>query len=186
MKQILRTSLPAVAFVAVVGGTTLAVAGGTGHGQGMGYGMGMGGGMMMEDCPQMGQAMGMGRGGAGMMMEPGSMARLGLDDDQRERMRTMRREHMAERAERRARMLELREDMHALMAADRPDPDEIEALHARMAEHRGRMLADRVRMRNGMLDLLDGEQRERMREMHERRMGDGMGGGMGRGQRGQQ
>jgi len=187
MKPIVRITVPAVLAAGLLAAAGAAVAGSYGERQGgMGYGSGMGpgmGAMMTEDCPMGG--MGMGRHGDRMMMSPGAMHRLDLDEDQRERMREMRREQMVEHAERQARMLELREDMDALLREEQPDPDAVEDLHARMAEHHGRMLADRVRMRNAMHDLMTDEQRERMREMRQRGdRGMGMHRGQGQGQRG--
>ena len=184
MKQLLRISVPAIAALMITG-TGLALAGnhgGQGHGQSQGMGQGMGSGMMMDDRPMMGSGMGR-QHGAMMMMQPDAVHRLQLNAEQRERMREMRREHMADRAAQQARMMELREEMHDLMAADRPDPDEIEALHGRMASEHGRVIADEVRMNNAMHDLLTEEQRERMQEMQSR--GTGMQGGQGQGQRGQ-
>lgn len=174
MNRVLRISIPAVLAVGIGGAPALA-------GNDGGMGQGMGGGMMMDDHSAMGAGMGEQHGD--MMMQPGAMQRLGLDNEQRERMRELRREHLATRAEHQARMLELREEMHALMAAQRPDPDAVQALHARMGEHHGRMMADRMRMRNAMHDLLTEEQRERMQEMRQRGMGMQGGQGKGHGQR---
>ncbi len=101
-----------------------------------------------------------------MMMQPPMMSRLELDDDQRRQMRELRREHMVKQAERRARMMDLREDMEALMRAERPDADAVEAVHAELAEVHGQMLSNRIRMRNRVHDLLDDEQREQIRELH--------------------
>ena len=119
-----------------------------GGGQGgMGPGMMMGGGMM--PCPMMG-------GGKGMM----SM----LDADQRSEMRELTQEHRPAQFERMGRMMNLRDDLMAEMHGERPDPAEVQALHGRMAELHGEMMAEMVRMRNAMHDLMTDEQREQLRQ----------------------
>lgn len=123
-----------------------------GGGQGgMGPGMMgemMGGGMM--PCPMM--------GGAGMDMM------LMLDDDQRSEMRELMQEHRPAQFERMGRMMNLRDDLMAEMHGDRPDPDEVQTLHGQMAELHGEMMAEMVRMRNAMHDLMSDEQRQQLEQ----------------------
>lgn len=123
-----------------------------GGGQGgMGPGMMgemMGGGMM--PCPMMGGA------SMGMM----SM----LDDDQRSEMRELMQEHRPAQFERMGRMMNLRDDLMAEMHGDRPDPDEVQALHGQMAELHGEMMAEMVRMRNAMHDQMSDEQRQQLEQ----------------------
>lgn len=153
---------------------------GGGHG-----GQGMHGGKgMMQDCPMMGgesdgmQGMmgggmhGGGQGGMGMHGGMGMMGGLDLDEDQQTQLRERRSEHRHEQFSRMAEMMDLREEMHALMHSDRPDPDAVRELHGRMADLHGDMMVDRIRLRNDMQDMLTDEQREQMRErMQERRGG---------------
>ncbi len=118
-----------------------------GGGQGgMGPGM-MGGGMM--PCPMMGEGM-------GMMQE--------LDPDQRSQMRELMQEHRPAQFERKGRLMNLRDDLMAEMHGERPDPEEVQAMHGRMAELHGEMMAEMVRMRNAMHDLMTDEQREQLRQ----------------------
>ncbi|MGM0637772.1 MAG: Spy/CpxP family protein refolding chaperone [Pseudomonadota bacterium] len=121
-----------------------------GMGPGMMGGM-MGGGMMggMMPCPMMGEGMGM------MSM---------LDPDQRSQMREMMQEHRPAQFERKGRLMNLRDDLMAEMHGERPDPEQVQALHGRMAELHGEMMAEMVRMRNAMHDLLSDEQRQQLRE----------------------
>lgn len=119
------------------------------------HGGGQGGGMM-QDCPMMGGGSGSMQGMMGGGMHGGGqggmdmMQRLDLDDDQREQMRERRSEHRHEHYARKAEMMDLREEMHALMHSDRPDPDAVRELHGRMADLHGDMMADRIRLRNDM------------------------------------
>ena len=130
--------------------------GGSGMGQMMG-GSGMRG--MMASCPMM-------QGGGGMggmmpgMMSPMDMSGIDLTEDQQSQARELRHGHREEQYQRKARMMNLREDMHALMRSDSPDPDAVRELHGRMAEVHGAMLADHVRLRNAMREMLTDEQRE--------------------------
>ncbi|UXZ53979.1 Spy/CpxP family protein refolding chaperone [Halomonas sp. 7T] len=126
--------------------------GGTiGDGQGgMGPGMMgemMGGGMM--PCPMMAEGMGM------MSM---------LDDEQRSEMRELMQEHRPAQFERMGRMMNLRDDLMAEMQQDRPDPAAVQERHASMAELHGEMMAEMVRMRNAMHDLMSDEQRQQLEQ----------------------
>lgn len=122
---------------------------GSGH-HGMGPGMMMGGGMDgMMPCPMMAEGMGM------MSM---------LDDDQRSEMRELMQEHRPAQFERMGEMMDLRMELMGVMHADSPDPEEVQALHARMGELRGEMMAEMVRMRGNMLDLLTDDQREQLKQ----------------------
>ncbi|MBB3330268.1 hypothetical protein BDK63_001125 [Halomonas campaniensis] len=121
-----------------------------GPGQGgMGPGMMMGGGMM--PCPMMGGA------GMGMMQEM-------LEPGQRAEMRELMQEHRPAQFERKGRLMNLRDDLMAEMHGERPDPEQVQELHGRMAELQGEMMAEMVRMRNAMHDLLSDEQRQQLRE----------------------
>lgn len=60
-------------------------------------------------------------------------------------------------------MLDLRDEMHALMAGQRPDPEAVRELHGRMADLQGEMMANRIRLQNEMQDMLTDEQRDQMR-----------------------
>ncbi|MCE9683435.1 Spy/CpxP family protein refolding chaperone [Halomonas alkalisoli] len=128
-----------------------------GGGQGgMGPGM-MGGGMM--PCPMMGG----GQGGMGPGMMGGGMMTM-LDAEQRSEMRELMQEHRPAQFERMGRVMNLRDDLMAAMQAERPDPDDVQALHAQMAEIQGEMMAEMVRMRNAMHDLMTDEQREQWQQ----------------------
>ena len=119
-----------------------------GMGPGMMKGM-MGGGMMT--CPMMGGA------GMGMMREV-------LDPEQHDEMRALMQEHRPAQFERMGRLMNLREDLMAAMRGERPDPEEVQALHGRMAELHGEMMAERVRLENTMNDLLTDEQRQQLQQ----------------------
>ncbi|WP_081195064.1 Spy/CpxP family protein refolding chaperone [Halomonas sp. BC1] len=122
-----------------------------GGGQG-GMGPGMMGGMMgggMMPCPMMGEGMGM------MSM---------LDPDQRSQMRELMQDHRPAQFERKGRLMNLRDDLMAEMHGERPDPEAVQELHGRMAELHGEMMAEMVRMRNAMHDLMTDEQREQLQQ----------------------
>ncbi|MBE0487973.1 MAG: Spy/CpxP family protein refolding chaperone [Halomonas sp.] len=114
---------------------------------GGGQGGMMGGGMM--PCPMMAEGMGM------MSM---------LEPDQRSQMRELMQEHRPAQFERKGRLMNLRDDLMAEMHGERPDPEQVQALHGRMAELHGEMMAEMVRMRNAMHDLMTDEQREQLRQ----------------------
>ena len=146
--------------------------GGAMHGGGQGR-MGMHGRMMQGGG--MGMHGGMMQGGAmDMYGGMGLMRRLDLDEEQQIRLRERRSEHRHQQFSRMAEMMDLRDEMHALMHSERPDPDAVRELHGRMAELHGDMMADRIRLRNEMQDMLTDEQREQMRERR-----GGMGGDRG-------
>ena len=122
-----------------------------GGGQG-GMGPGMMGGMMgggMMPCPMMAEGMGM------MSM---------LEPDQRSQMRELMQEHRPAQFERMGRLMNLRDDLMAEMRGERPDPEEVQALHGRMAELHGEMMAERVRLQNALHDLLTDEQRQQLQQ----------------------
>ncbi|SEK72966.1 Spy/CpxP family protein refolding chaperone [Halomonas daqiaonensis] len=120
-----------------------------GGGQGgMGPGM-MSGGMM--PCPMMGGA------GMGMMQEM-------LEPKQRNEMRELMQEHRPAQFERMGRLMNLRDDLMAEMHGQRPDPEEVKTLHGQMAELHGEMMAEMVRMRNAMHDLMTDEQRQQLQQ----------------------
>ncbi|TDR56840.1 Spy/CpxP family protein refolding chaperone [Halomonas ventosae] len=141
--------------------------GGMGPGMMMGGQGGMGPGMMMGGQGGMGPGMMM--GGQGGMMPCPMMANMGgmggiLDEEQLSSLREMRKEHRTAHFERMGEMMNLRDDMLLLMQAERPDPEEVQALHGQMATLHGEMMADKVRMRNRMQDLLTDEQREQLKQ----------------------
>lgn len=109
----------------------------------------MGGGMM--PCPMMGAA------GMGMMQEM-------LDPEQRSEMCAVMQEHRPAQFERMGRLMNLRDDLMAEMRGERPDPEEVQALHGRMAELHGEMMAEKVRMQNAMHDLMTDEQRQQLQQ----------------------
>ena len=107
----------------------------------------MGGGMM--PCPMMAEGMGM------MSM---------LEPDQRSQMRELMQEHRPAQFERKGRLMNLRDDLMAEIHGERPDPEAVQELHGRMAELQGEMMAEMVRMRNAMHDLMTDEQREQLQQ----------------------
>ncbi|WP_168016788.1 Spy/CpxP family protein refolding chaperone [Halomonas salinarum] len=113
---------------------------------GMGPSM-MGGGEM--PCPMMGGT------GMGMMQEM-------LDPEQRDEMRELMQEHRPTQFERMGRLMNLRDDLMAEMHGERPDPEQVKALHSKLAELHGEMMAEMVRMRNTMHDLMTDEQRQKL------------------------
>ncbi|GHE19984.1 Spy/CpxP family protein refolding chaperone [Halomonas urumqiensis] len=126
--------------------------GGMGPGMMMGGGQGgMGPGMMggMMPCPMMAEGMGM------MQM---------LDAEQRSEMRELMQGHRPAQFERMGRLMNLRDDLMTAMHGERPDPEAVQELHGRMAELHGEMMAEMVRMRNAMHDLMTDEQREQLRQ----------------------
>ncbi len=104
-----------------------------------------------DDLPMMGGA------GMGMMREV-------LDPEQHDEMRALMQEHRPAQFERMGRLMNLREDLMAEMRGERPDPEEVQALHGRMAELHGEMMAERVRLENTMNDLLTDEQRQQLQQ----------------------
>ena len=108
-------------------------------------------------------------GGQGGMMPCPMMSGMGgmsemLDEEQLSSLREMRKEHRSAHFERMAELMNLRDDMMILMQAERPDPEEVQALHGQMATLQGEMMADKVRMRNRMQDLLSDQQREQLKQ----------------------
>ncbi len=133
-----------------------------GPGMGMGEGMGMGPGMGM--MPGMGMGPGMRTGPGMQMMQEMHAMREMLSAEQRAELRELMQEHRPAQYERMGQMMNLREDLMDELAQDRPDPETVEQMHGRMAEIHGAMLAEQVRMRNAMHELLTDEQREQLRE----------------------
>ena len=119
---------------------------------GMGGMGGMDHGSMMGNmmpCPMM-------KGGMGMMPM--------LDGDQHIQMRELMHEHRPAQFERMGHLMNIRDDLMAEMRNERPDPEQVQNLHAQMAEIHGTMMADMVRMHNAMHDLLSDEQRQQLQE----------------------
>lgn len=125
--------------------------GGMGPGM-MGGGKGMGPGMMDMPCPMMGGMDGMDSAGMGMMLQ--------ADPEQREQLRALKEEYRPAQFARMGRLMNLRDEMMAAMHQSRPDPEEVEEIHSRMAELRGEMLVEHIRHRNEMMELLSDEQRQ--------------------------
>ncbi|WP_445157008.1 Spy/CpxP family protein refolding chaperone [Halomonas sp. E14] len=166
----------ALAIGTTASGLTLAQGMGPGGGMmggGMGPGMmggGMGPGMMGGGMGpgMMGGGMGPGMMGGGMMpcpmMDDGKGMMQMLEPEQRNEMRELMREHRPAQFERMGQLMNLRDDLMAAMHGERPDPEEVQAIHAQMAELHGEMMAEMVRMRNAMHDLLTDEQREQWQQ----------------------
>jgi len=154
--RILAIALAAGLGIAASGAAT--AQGGMGPGM-MGYGQGgMGPGMMGYGQGGMGHGMmGFGQGG----MSPGMMQHL--EPEQRRQMRELMQQHRSTQFERMGQMMDLRQEMMEVMHAERPDPEQVQALHGQMGELRGEMMAEMVRMRGNMLDLLTDEQRQQLR-----------------------
>ena len=143
------------------------------RGEGMGQMGQMGQGGMMQRCPMMGERQGMmqGEGSMGMMggMMMGGMQQmhqamheLDLSDEQRSELIALRHDHREAQFERMARMMNQREDLHALMASEQPDPEQVQEQHGRVAEIHGEMLAEQARFRNAMGEVLTEEQRQQL------------------------
>lgn len=188
-KHIHRATI-GLALILGVGMSGIASAQGM-HGM-MGSGMRDGGGHggMMGDCPMMDGQFGMmhgGHGGESMSMQGrmgsmhggmGTMKGIELNEEQKAQLRELRSQFRQEHFSRMAQMMDLRDEMHALMTSERPDPEEVQELHGRIADLHGESLAGRVRFRNQMQDLLTDEQRE---QMQGRKQQGGMPGGRGPG-----
>jgi len=121
---------------------------------GMMSGMGGMGGGMMESCPMM-------EGGMGMM---GSGMHAQLTPEQQLEVRKLRHAHRPIQFEQMGRLMNLREDLMEKMSSDRPNPDEIKALHGQIAEMHGEMLVARIKLNNAIQDLLTDEQRQTLIE----------------------
>ncbi len=101
-------------------------------------------------------------GGFGDPMSP--LWALELEGEKLTMLRDLRRAHRELQAGHAVKLAEMRDEMAELLAVEKPDAEAVEELYLRMAELRGELLAERVRMRNEMIELLDEEQRERFRE----------------------
>ena len=97
------------------------------------------------------------------MVNP-EMVMIGTETGDPSEMRELMQEHRPAQFERMGRMMNLRDDLMAEMHGDRPDPDEVQALHGQMAELHGEMMAEMVRMRNAMHDLMSDEQRQQLEQ----------------------
>lgn len=100
-------------------------------------------------------------GGFGDPMSP--LWDLELKGERLAQMRQLRREHRELEAEKGVELAGMRDEMAELLAVEQPDPEAVRELHANMAEIEGRLLAERVRLRNDMLELLDDDQRQELR-----------------------
>jgi periplasmic protein CpxP/Spy len=150
-----------------------------GPGNGMGPGM-MGGpdmmGPMSMMCPQMmgGMMGGTGMGGMGMMgqgmgmMGPGGMGMMGLyqldlTEEQMGQIRTIQRDARRQHMEIMLDMMDIRDDLMAAMAADRPDSEKVRELQKNISEKQGDMLESAIEIRNKIYDLLNEDQREQLK-----------------------
>jgi periplasmic protein CpxP/Spy len=125
-------------------------------------------------CPMMqprsrGMHRGVGGESAGMMgymalgQDPATALDLeGIDltPEQRAQVRDLRHSHRQRHYERLALAMNLRDDLRMLMQEETPDPNAVQRLHARMAAVHGEMLADGVRLRNTVREMLTPEQRQ--------------------------
>lgn len=141
---------------------------GMGPGMMMGYGQGgMGPGMMGYGQHGMGPGM-MGGGPPGMLPCPLMAEGMGmmhrLEPEQRSEMRELIQQHRPAQFERMGKMMDLRLELVEAMHAESPDPEQVERLHGQMGELQGEMMAEMVRMRGKMLDLLTDEQREQLKQ----------------------
>lgn len=131
--------------------------GGQGMGM-MGPGMGMMGAGEMP-CPIMNQmGYGMGMGMAGPMNLPN------LTGEQQSKVRAIQREMRREHMEKMMDMMDIRDDIMAEMASERPDPKKIREMQGSMSQMQGEMLESTVNNRNRIYDLLTEEQRKQIRE----------------------
>lgn len=132
----------------------------SGRGPGMmgGQGMGMMGAGEMP-CPIMNQmGYGMGMGMAGPMNLPN------LTGEQQSKIRAIQREMRREHMEKMMDMMDIRDDIMAEMASERPDPKKIREMQGSMSQMQGEMLESTVNNRNRIYDLLTEEQRKQIRE----------------------
>lgn len=137
--------------------------------------MGQDGGVdMMGGCPALRGMMGPGMGmmspggmmggmGSGMGMGIGMMMGMDLNPEQQTEMRRIQRELRRQNWARMGQLMEVREDLHELMASDSPDPAAVGQAHARIDELKRPMIEARVKAMNEMRGLLTDEQRKRMR-----------------------
>ena len=87
-----------------------------------------------------------------------------FEPEQRDDIRELMQEHRPAQFERMGRLMNLRDDLMAEMQGERPDPEAVQALHGQLAELQGEMMAEMVRMRNAMHDLLTDEQRQQLQQ----------------------
>ncbi len=138
---------------------------GQGMGPGMMSGQGIGPGMMSGQGIGPGMMSGQGIGPGMMIPCPmmGEPPMPQLNDEQHLQLRELRQAYRPAQFERMARLMNLNDDLMTEMQGERPDPEAVQALHGQMAEVHGEMLAERVRLRNAMHELLTDEQRQQMR-----------------------
>jgi Spy/CpxP family protein refolding chaperone len=136
-------------------------------GQGMGYGMGYGMGMMGQGH-MMGRY-GIGSGGMGMpgMMMPGSMmggyGMLGLSEKQIGQMNAIQDDLHKKHWQLMGKMMDESIKMRDAWSVDKPDPKKIGSIYSEMAQIQRQGLEARVEAMNKMYDVLDDEQRKRMK-----------------------
>lgn len=135
--------------------------GAMGSGMGMmgpGPGMMGGGGMPCPIMNRMGHPMG--------MTAPLNLP--GLTEEQQREIARLQREIRRRNMENWIDIMDIRDDILIEMTAERPDPEKIRELHARMGRKQGEMLEAVVENRNRIYDLLTQAQQEQVREYQRR------------------
>jgi Spy/CpxP family protein refolding chaperone len=115
---------------------------------------------------------GPGHGRHGMIRLHGRMVEaLGLSDAQRDRIRDIREAQMRRAVQQRADLQLARMDLHQLMRRERPDRAAVETQVDKLARLQAELHKGRAGAHLDMLAVLTPEQRGRMRELHDGRMG---------------
>ncbi len=154
---------------------------GYGYGDGSGYGYGYGGhGRHMMGPGMMGPGMmgpgmmGPGMMGPGMMMGMGPMMAvfddLNLTKDQRSKIWQLRRELRDQHMKLMDRMWEESEKMQDLWEKEKPDAKEIGKAYDRVFAMQREMIEQSVTFKNKLSDILNDEQRKKLKEMGPRWM----------------
>ncbi len=92
----------------------------------------------------------------------GMLARLGLSEEQWEKVERIRAEARRERLELRKEVLKVRAELHREMLEDAPSMEKIRRMAERMAELRGKMQISRLRQQLEIRKVLTAEQRDRL------------------------
>ena len=129
-----------------------------------------------------------GRGrGRGMKGLGGRIARaLDLTTDQKVEIQKLKAQMIEDLAPTKAKLGELRAEMHELWKADNPSKKKIMAKHAEMDKHRNKIRARKVEFRLDVLSVLTPDQRAKLKQLAAKRgerrgKRGGRGGGGGRG-----
>lgn len=126
-----------------------------------------------------------GGGAAGPDGRQGLAGRLGLDESQRARVRSLREQMTQRLAPVREQMRGLHEQARAQWTSGHPDAAAIEAIHDRMEALQGTLRVARVDFRLALLEVLTPEQRAQLAESPRRGPHAGQGPRRGQGRRGQ-